>query len=187
LILVPQHILERIPFYTSELESALRTTGPNGIPTIMDAKIPDAGEEAFIKTIDFIGGTPLPEIDATESQDIETLKSLLAVYDVCIELQTEELEQAVLDHISNNQYPKLQSFVDFAREVYGDSGPKKRAVDSSIGKAVKLKLTTLFPRLLQGGDVKRITGVGGILSTELLEVTIKHFAGVSNMKFEETE
>lgn len=186
-ILVPQHILQNVPFHKSELESALSTTGPNGIPTIKDANIPGAGEEAFIKTIDFLGGTPLPAIDAPGSQDIETLKSLLAVYDVCIELQTEELEQAVLDHISNYQYHKLKSFIDFARHAYGDLGPKKRAVDSSIGKAVKLKLTTLFPRLMQGGDAKRITGVGEILSTELLEVTIKHFAGVSNMKFEGTE
>ena len=54
MILVPQHILEKIPFYTSELESALRTTGPNVLPTIMDAKIPDAGEEAFIKAVDFM-------------------------------------------------------------------------------------------------------------------------------------
>lgn len=186
-ILVPQHILQHVPFYKSELESALSTTGPNGIPTITDAKIPGVGEEAFIKTIDFLGGTPLPAIDAPSSQDIETLKSLLAVYDVCIELQTEELEQAVLDHISTYQYPKLKSFIDFARHAYGDLGPKKRAVDSSIGKVIKLKLTALFPRLLQGGDVKRITGVGGVLSTELLEVTIKHFAGVSNTRFEETE
>jgi len=187
MILVPQHILQKIPFYKPELDTALSTTGPNGIPTITDAKIPGASEEAFVKTIDFIGGTPLSEIDAKGSQDIETLKSLLAVYDVCVELQTEELEQAILDHFSNYQYPKLQSFIDFAREFYGDVGPKKRAEDSSIGKIVKLKLTALFPRLLREGDVKRITGVGGILSTELLEVTIKHFAGVSNMKFEEAE
>jgi hypothetical protein len=109
------------------------------------------------------------------------------VYDVCIILQTEGLEHAVLDHISKYQYPELKTFIHFAREVYGDSGSEKRAVSSSVGKIVNFKLTALFPRLLQEGGVKRITGVGGILSTELLEVTIKHFAGVSNMKFEGTE
>lgn len=85
-ILIPQHILEKIPFYTSDLESALSATDHNGIPTILNAKIPSADEEAFIKAIDFIGGTAIPSTDATGAQDIETLKSLLAVYDVCIKL-----------------------------------------------------------------------------------------------------
>lgn len=186
-ILVPQHILQKVPFYKSELETALSATGPDGIPTIKNAKIPDAGEEPFIKAIDFIGGTPLPAIDAPGAQDIETLKSLLAVYDVCIELQTEELEQAVLSHISDHQYPKLKSFVEFARQVYGDVGSKKRTVNSSIGKVIKLKLTVLLPRLLQEGEEKRVTAMGGVLSTELLEVIVKYYSGVANMKFEETE
>ena len=186
-ILVPQHIMQKIPFYKRDLQSALSKTCPNEITTITNVKIPEAGEEAFIKTINFLGGTPLPAINVTGTEDIDTLMCLLDVYDVYVELQTKELEQAVLDCVSRYQYPKLETFVDFAREVYGDLGPKKRAVDSPIGKVVKLKLTALFPRLLQKGDVKRMTAMGGVLSTELLEVTIKYYSGVSNMKFEETE
>lgn len=148
-ILVPQHILQKVPFYKSELESALITKSSNGIPKIKDAKFPSSGQEAFITTLNFLGGTPLPVIGADDTQDIDTLKSLLAVYDVCIELQTEALEHAVLSHLAAYDYPRLDNFVDFAREVYGDTGSKTREVESSIGKVVKRKLTELLPRLLQ--------------------------------------
>lgn len=186
-ILVPQHILQKIPFYKYELESALSTKSPSGIPKIKDAKFPSTGQEAFITTLNLLGNTPLPVIGAAETQDIDTLKSLLAVYDVCMELQTGALERAVLGHLASYDYPKLDTFVAFAREVYGDTGSKKREVESSIGKVVKRKLTELLPRLLQEGEAKEITSKGGILCTELLEVTIKHFSGVSNVKSEETE
>lgn len=184
-ILVPQQILQTIPFYKSELESALSTTNPNEIPTIKNAKIPSAGEKAFVKTINLLGGAPLPVIDTPGCEEIETLTSLLAVYDTCIQLQTEELERAVLDHMANYEYLKLKTFTDFAREVYGDTGSKKRAVDSSIGKVIKLKLTALFQRLLQEGEEKRIIALGGVLGTELLEVIVKYYSGVANMKFEQ--
>jgi hypothetical protein len=186
-ILVPQHILQKVPFYKSELESALSTKTPNGIPKIKDAKFPATGKEPFITTLNFLGGTPLPIIGAAGTQDIDTLKSLLPVYDVCKELQTEALEHAVLSHLADYDYPKLDIFVAFAREVYGDTGSKKREVDSSIGKAVKLKLAALLPRSFQEGVAKNITAKDGVLCTELLEVTIKHFSGASNMEIEEIE
>lgn len=179
--------MQKIPFYKVDIQSTLSKTSPNGITTIRNAKIPSAGEEAFIKTINFLGGTPLPALNTAGTEDIETLRSLLSVYDVCVELQIKGLEQTVLYHMSKYQYPKLEAFVTFAREVYGDLGSKKRAVDSSIGKLVKVKLAALYPRLSQKGDVKRITAMGGVLSTELLEVTIKYYSGVANMRFEETE
>jgi len=182
LFLVPQHILEKIPFYKSELESALSTKVTNQVPKIKDAKFPGAGQEAFITTINLLGGTPLPVIDATESQDIDTLKSLLTVYDVCMELQTEALEHAVLDHMSDYQYPKLDTFVAFAREVFGDTGLEKRAVDSSIGKVIKRKLVELLPRLLQEGDAKKIIEMGGVLSTELFDVVVGNSSGATQVE-----
>jgi hypothetical protein len=186
-ILVPLYVLQKIPLYKSELEAALGTTTSHGIPTIKDVRLPAAGINGFIKTINFLGGTPLPSIDAAGSEDIEILKSLLTVYNVCIELQIEQLAHAVLAHMETYQYPKLKTFIDFAREVYGDTGSKKHAVDSVIGKAFKFKLTELFPRLLEGGDVQRINAMGGVLNIELFDVASKHFAGVSNMKAEKTE
>lgn len=71
-------------------------------------------------------------------------QSLLTVYDVRTELQTEALEHAVLLHLADYGYPKLDTFIAFAREVYGDTGSKKREVDSLVGKAVKLKLAALL-------------------------------------------
>jgi hypothetical protein len=101
---------------------------------------------------------------------------------MCIVLKTAALERAVLDHLGTYHYPHSNVFIDFARDIYGDTGPKKRAVDSSIGRVIKIKLAALLPRLLKDGDVKRITAMGGVLSTELLEVTIKHFSGGSDIK-----
>lgn len=138
-------------------------------------------------TLIFLGGTPLPVIGAAGTQDIDTLKSLLTMYDVCTELQIEALEHAVLGQLADYDFPELDTSVAFAREVYGDTGSKKREVDFSIGKAVKLKLAALLLRLLQEGGAKDVTAKGGVLCTELLEVTIKHFAGVSNVKIEQTE
>ena len=112
--MVPQQILQEIPVYKSTLESDLNTTDANGVPTMTNAKIPSAGEKAFVKAINFVGGTPLPVLEATEDRDIETLKSLLAVYDVCIEFQIEALEHAILDRMTKHEYPKLKTFIDFA-------------------------------------------------------------------------
>lgn len=152
-----------------------------------DANFPATGQEAFVKTLNFLGGTPLPVIGAAGTQDIDTLKSLLAVYDVCTELQTEALEHAVLGHMIEYEYPKLDTVIAFAREVYGDTGSKQHEVDSSIGKAVKLKLAALLPRLLQEGEAKEIPAKGGVVCAELLEVTIKHLSGASNVISEEAE
>jgi hypothetical protein len=183
-ILVPLHILQKTPLYKSELEDALRTTASYNVPTIKVVRFPAEGQKTFIKTINFLGGTPLPSLDAAGSEDIDILKSLLTVYNVCLELQTEELAHAVLAHIESYQYSKLQTFIDFAREVYGDTGSEKHAVDSIIGKAFKPKLTELFPHLLQGGDVQRINAMGGVLNIELFDIATKHLAVIPNMKAE---
>ena len=95
-------------------------------------------------TLIFLGGTPLPINGAAGTQDIDTLKSLLIIYDVCTELQIEALEHAVLGHLADYDFPELDTFFAFAREVYGDTGSKKREVDSLVGKAVKLKLAALL-------------------------------------------
>jgi hypothetical protein len=184
-ILVPQYTVQQIPIYKFQLENALRTKPPDEIPKIFALEVPPADTaqaNTFVKTLSFIGGTPLPAFDAAGVRPTDTLNALLAVYDMCIVLKTAALERAVLDHLGTYHYPHSNVFIDFARDIYGDTGPKKRAVDSSIGRVIKIKLAALLPRLLKDGDVKRITVMGGVLSTELLEVTIKHFSGGSDIK-----
>jgi hypothetical protein len=188
-ILVPQYTVQQIPIYKSQLEGALRTKHPNEIPKIFALEVPPADTaqaNTFIKTLSFIGGTPLPAFDTAGVRPTDTLNALLAVYDMCIVLNTAALERAVLDHLAAYHYPHSNAFIDFARDIYGDTGSKKRAVDSSIGRVIKSKLAVLLPRLLKDGDVKRITAMGGVLSTELLEATIKHLSGGSYVKGEQS-
>jgi hypothetical protein len=82
-------------------------------------------------------------------REVGSLKSLLGVYEVCIELQTAVFERAVFNRMANYQYPNMDTLVAFAREVYGDTASEKRVVDSSVGQVVKAKLTTFLPRLLR--------------------------------------
>lgn len=148
-ILVSQHVVQQIPIYKSLLKEALSTKDPNEIPKIYISEVPATDviqASAFIKTMNFLGGAAVPAVNTIGARAIDTLKSLLAVYDVCVVLKTEALEQAVLDRMAGYHYPNTDTFVEIAREVYGNTGPKQRAVDSSIGKLVKSKLAELLPR-----------------------------------------
>jgi hypothetical protein len=178
-IFVPQHILQRISVYERQIHGALATKDRNQVPTITDEVLLGVIEQpaAPIKAIDFLDGAPLPNIGEAGADDNITLSSLLGVYDVCIELQIKTLEEAILGHMSSCTYATWDTFIKFAKEVYGDTGKKKRAVDSSVGKVVKLKLTAFLPRLMQDGTAQRISAMSGVLSAQLLEITIKHFSG----------
>jgi hypothetical protein len=118
------------------------------IPKITDAASLGVGKDtsAFIQTVKYLSGTPLP---AMWPREVGSLKSLLGVYEVCIELQTAVFERAVFNRMANYQYPNMDTLVAFAREVYGDTASEKRVVDSSVGQVVKAKLTAFLPRLLR--------------------------------------
>lgn len=171
-ILVPQHVVQQIPIYQSQLKTALSAKDPNAIPRIFGSEISatDATQTgAFIKTMNFLGGAAISAIDSTVAKAIDTFKSLLSVYDVCIVLKTEALEQAVLDRMSGYSFPNTDTFIDFAREIYGDTGPNKRTVDSPVGKVVKQKIAVQL--------VKSSSKRFGVLSTELLEIIMKNLTG----------
>jgi hypothetical protein len=186
-IFVPQHILQQIPAYASRLGSALATKDRNDIPAIVDEGLLSAVEEPhpLIKAINFLSGAPLPKIGDAGANDSITLSSLLSVYDVCIALEVNALREAILDHMSTCKYATWDIFINFAKEVYGDTGKKKRAPDSPVGKVIKLELTDFLPQLMQDGTAQRISAMGGVLSAQLLEITIKHLSGGHNVKSED--
>ena len=178
-IFIPQQTLQRIPVYEFKVGRVLATKDRNDVPTIIDEALLSAMEDpsTLVKTINFLGGAPLPNIGDAGADDNRTLSSLLGVYDVCIELKIKALEEAILGHISSCTYATWDIFIKFAKEVYGDTGKKKRTVDSSIGRVIKLKLTAFLPSLMQDGTTQRVSAVGGVLSAQLLDITIKHFSG----------
>lgn len=183
-IFVPQHILQQIPVYASRLGAALNTKDRNHIPTIIDEQLLSAVEQPdpLIKAINFLSGAPLPKIGDSGANDSTTLSSLLGVYDVCIALQIKALRENILEHMSTCKYVTWDIFINFAKEVYGDTGNKKRPADSPIGKVIQLKLTAFLPGMMQDGTAKRISAMGGALSAQLFDITIKQLSGGPDVK-----
>ena len=187
-IFVPQHILQQIPVYESSFVGALDTKDRNHIPTITDEQLLSAVEQPdpLIKAINFLSGAPTPKIGDSGAYDSTTLSSLLGVYDVCIALEIKPLRDNILEHMSSCKYVTWDIFINFAKEVYGDTGNKKRAADSPVGKVIQLKLTAFLPQMMQDGTAQRISAMGGVLSAQLLDITIKQLSGGPDVKSEQS-
>lgn len=80
------------------------------------------------------------------------------------------------------EYVTWDIFINFAREVYGDTGNKKRAADSPVGEVIHLMLRIFLPQMMQDGTALRISAMGGVLSAQLLDITIKKLSGGPDVK-----
>ncbi|KAM0720577.1 hypothetical protein Q7P37_004713 [Cladosporium fusiforme] len=185
-VYLPECVVRKIPKYEIELDEVMAAEDDEGqVFEIQDMRIHP--QVAFHWAIGCISGSPLPKIDDPSANRFRELKTLLGVYAVSIELESDTLERAVLDHLDACPSIPTEMFLDFARLVYSgdeheDLAPQ--AAGSSIGRLIKRKLAIMLPQLLQNGIAQKIKAEGGPLSTELLQVMIDHYSGKHGIKTE---
>jgi hypothetical protein len=182
---IPEHIVRRIPKYTTLLEKAARAKQVEGDPIFTDET--KHNHQAFVQTIQCLGGASLQPLTASADDVKAALKSLLAMCGVAVALQIRALEDAIIDHVETCPDMPVDVFLDFAKLAYAGNRSvemKAHATDSPIGKLIKRKLAILLPQFLKNGLAQRIKAEGGTLSTELLEVMIEQLSVKGGIKVE---
>lgn len=158
---VPEHIIGKIPSWKAQLDRRLTAIEGDEEPTIHDEKVRKL--DPINRAIRFlVSGYITPPNAASATTCKATLKSLVHLYNLSIDLSIEDLELAIIgriDDLEDEDFP-LDVFLDFARAYYDSSG--ESAQDTSLGQSIKAKLADLLPRLEQSMTIEDISSEGGI-------------------------
>jgi hypothetical protein len=170
---VPERVITSIPCYGEQLRVKLASIEGDDEPVIVDELKRD--QKSLGKAFRFLATGYLAPLDASIVPSA-ALDSLITLYNLSIDLDIGDLEDAVLVCIDDMDYDALplDVFMEFARCYYADHGEDSHLTD--IGELIKSKLSYLLPRLEQSMTVDQLSCEGGMLGMQLMTVLLEERA-----------
>jgi hypothetical protein len=176
---VPQRVITSIPLYSEKLIlQLLSIDDEDDEPVIVDEVKRD--QKSLGKALRFLATGHLAPLDASSTTTFNTIDKFTVLYDLSINLDIEDLEQAVLGRIDNMDYDAvpLDVFMEFACSYYDDRS--EESCLTPLGRLIKRKLSYLLPRLEQTITVDQLSREGGMLGMQLIAVLLEDRAKVRN-------
>ncbi|KAK5127259.1 hypothetical protein LTR08_004475 [Meristemomyces frigidus] len=165
---LPQSVVRRIPVYALKLNKALEKAGSSRA-CVTDNII--RRKEVVIQAVEYLAYGKLKTLDVGNwGQCFDTLTELIYLYDFGVTLSIDELQHAVVDHITECDGLAPDMFVHFAAECYREGKGHKITPDCLLGQFIKKNLGLHLPGLVESGAVNDIKEVGGTLNKQLVEV-----------------